>query len=77
MEKKVNRTWLFLLVLAVIAAVMVLWLCAGKTVGSYSGGILSEVPENMPHTTLWDQRDVLQNVSQNWLSGNVTAGEWL
>ncbi|MBQ8813511.1 MAG: hypothetical protein IJZ85_03305 [Lachnospiraceae bacterium] len=44
MEKKMNRTWLFLLMVAVIAAAIVLWLCIGKSAGGYSGGILIEMP---------------------------------
>lgn len=44
MEKKMNRTWLFLLMVTVIAAAIVLWLCLGKSAGSYSGGILIELP---------------------------------
>ena len=78
MEKKVNRTWLFLLLLAVAAAVVMLWFCAGKTTGSYSGGILIELPKNMPQTVLWDQQqDVQQNMSQNWKSVHMTAEDWV
>lgn len=48
MEKRMSRTWLFLMLMAVIAAVVVLWLWAGKTAGSYSGGILVELTEKVP-----------------------------
>lgn len=46
MEKRVNRTWLFLLLLAVVVVAVLLWFYTGRTTGSYSGGILIELPES-------------------------------
>ena len=40
MEKRMNRTWLFFLMVAVIVAAMVVWICMGMSVSDYSGGIL-------------------------------------
>ena len=45
MEKKMNYLWLFLLVVTVIALAVMFWAFSGPTTGSYSGGILIEVPE--------------------------------
>lgn len=44
MEKKMNYAWLLLFVVAVAAVAIILWLCAGQTAGSYSGGMLIELP---------------------------------
>ncbi len=46
MEKRVNRTWLFLLLLAVVVVAVLLWFYTGRTTGSYSGGILIELPKS-------------------------------
>ena len=40
MEKRMNRTWLFFLMVAVIVAAMVVWICMDMSVRDYSGGIL-------------------------------------
>ena len=40
MEKRMNRAWLFFLMVAVIVAAMVVWICMGMSVRDYSGGIL-------------------------------------
>ena len=44
MAKKWNGAWLFVLLLAVAAAGIFLWLYGSRTAGSFDGGILVELP---------------------------------
>lgn len=52
MEKKMNRAWLFFLMVAVIVLAMVVWMCMGLSASDYSGGILIELPERIPEAVV-------------------------
>ena len=52
MEKRMNRTWLFLLMLAIVIAAIAIWLWIGKPAGSYSGGILIELPHTAEQSVM-------------------------
>lgn len=47
MEKKVNGTWLFLVLLAVLLVLVFVLTCVDQSAGSYSGGMLIEWPAKM------------------------------
>lgn len=44
MEKRVNGTWLFLVLAIILIAVVFILMYTNRTADSYSGGILVELP---------------------------------
>lgn len=47
MEKKVNGTWLFLILLAVLLVIVFVMNFVDQSAGSYSGGMLVQLPERL------------------------------